>query len=59
MSKHPLGWEDGDKFPKRSINNPPEPVEGMWVGVCIFCGGSLGGPYEEDLFHRECLKVEE
>ena len=41
-------------FPPRHINNPPHPIDRLLCGVCVFCGGSLGKPYQEDLFHGEC-----
>jgi hypothetical protein len=50
------GWNDGDPFPPCKIENPPLKVDGLWLGTCVFCGGSLGGPYQEDLFHKECRK---
>lgn len=58
MSKHPLKW-DGGTFPASFINNPPKDVDGLWVGVCVFCGGSLGAPYEQDLYHMECINASE
>jgi len=57
--KHLHGWEKGKPFPPSQILNPKVKVKGLWVGSCVFCGGSLGGPYQEDLFHLECLKEAE
>jgi hypothetical protein len=54
MIQHPLDWVKGQPFPPKQINNPKKEVKGLWIGVCIICGGSLGGPYQEDLFHLEC-----
>lgn len=51
---HPYNWKRGDPFPPSEIFDPPHEVEGLWVGICVYCGGSLGGPYQEDLFHDEC-----
>jgi hypothetical protein len=42
-------------FPPRKINKPPIELAGLWIGICVFCGGSLGFPAQEDLFHEECL----
>lgn len=58
MKEHPYGWEEGKPFPPKEILQPKQPRKGLWVGICIFCGGSLGGPYEEDLFHQPCLDRE-
>ena len=46
-------------FPPRHINDPWAPRDGLFAGYCVFCGGSLGGPYSEDLFHTECDAKEE
>lgn len=54
--EHPYGWdrESGKPFPPSEILNPPVKRQGLWVGVCVYCGGSLGRPYQEDLYHEEC-----
>jgi hypothetical protein len=44
-----------DTFPPREILDPPKPLDRWVVGYCVFCGGSLGKPYQENLFHIECL----
>jgi len=43
-------------FPPCKIENPPVKRDGLMAGYCVFCGGSLGKPYQEDLFHDECIK---
>ena len=55
---HPYNWELGQPFPPKEIFDPPREVTGMWVGICVFCSGSLGGPYQEDLFHKECYEFD-
>ena len=56
---HPYDWEKGTPFPPKEVFDPPREVSGLWVGICVFCGGSLGGPYQEDLFHLECYRKAE
>ena len=51
----PINVSKSVNFPVCEIKNPPEPKKGLFAGYCVFCGGSLGAPYQEDLFHAECL----
>lgn len=46
-------------FPPREILDPPAPREGLWAGYCVYCGGSLGGPFQEDLYHMPCIEKAE
>jgi len=51
--------KEREVWPPSVVLNPREPLKGLSAGFCVFCGGSLGAPYQEDLYHEECLKEEE
>jgi hypothetical protein len=56
---HPYNWTYGEPFPAEEVLDPPIERNGLWVGICVYCGGSLGGPYQEDLYHDSCDKQAE